>query len=189
MTKVSTSLLKSSATLSGCISVFRSVFGTVEELLAQRGIVVTYETVRQWRLGRPTPMHCVVVVATNGLWTRSCLGNGSLLVARDHLDDHLTPGLKTHRQFHISSLKKDGDRHLLVNQPSNHIRLKSLLPLLFQRTACSYASQRGEKAHVKGLDGIIVFCARDMRTDQGGRFYVRQCVPKNQQLHVKISSE
>jgi putative transposase len=26
----------------------RSVFGTVEEFLAQRGIIVTYETVRQW---------------------------------------------------------------------------------------------------------------------------------------------
>ena len=35
---------------SGCISVFHSVFGTVEELLAQRGIIVTYETVRQWCL-------------------------------------------------------------------------------------------------------------------------------------------
>ena len=31
----------------GSISASRSVFGTVEELLAQRGIVVTYETVRQ----------------------------------------------------------------------------------------------------------------------------------------------
>jgi transposase-like protein len=37
-------------TLAGCISVSRSVFGAVEELLAQRGIVVTYETVRQWCL-------------------------------------------------------------------------------------------------------------------------------------------
>ena len=35
---------------SGCISVFHSVFGTVAELLAQRGIIVTYETVRQWCL-------------------------------------------------------------------------------------------------------------------------------------------
>ena len=34
----------------GCIFAPRSVFGTVEELLAQRGIVVTYETVRQWCL-------------------------------------------------------------------------------------------------------------------------------------------
>ena len=34
----------------GCISASHSVFGTVEELLAQRGIVVTYETVRQWCL-------------------------------------------------------------------------------------------------------------------------------------------
>jgi putative transposase len=34
----------------GCISASRSVFGTVEELLAQRGIVVTSETVRQWCL-------------------------------------------------------------------------------------------------------------------------------------------
>jgi putative transposase len=36
--------------LFGYIFVSRSVFGTVEELLAQRGIVVTYETVRQWCL-------------------------------------------------------------------------------------------------------------------------------------------
>ncbi len=36
--------------LSGCISAFRSVFGPVEELLAQRGIAVTYETVWQWCL-------------------------------------------------------------------------------------------------------------------------------------------
>lgn len=36
--------------LSGCTSVFRSVARDVEELLAQRGIVVTYETVRQWCL-------------------------------------------------------------------------------------------------------------------------------------------
>ena len=34
----------------GCISASRSVFGTVEELLAQLGIVVSYETVRQWCL-------------------------------------------------------------------------------------------------------------------------------------------
>jgi putative transposase len=36
--------------LSGCISAFRSRFRDVEELLAQRGIVVTYETIRQWCL-------------------------------------------------------------------------------------------------------------------------------------------
>jgi len=50
MTKGSVSLLRLSATRCGCISASRSVFGTVEELLAQRGIVVTYETVRQWCL-------------------------------------------------------------------------------------------------------------------------------------------
>jgi transposase-like protein len=36
--------------LCGCIFVSRSVARDVEELLAQRGIVVTYETVRQWCL-------------------------------------------------------------------------------------------------------------------------------------------
>jgi putative transposase len=36
--------------LFGCISASHSVFGPVEELLAQRGITVTYETVRQWCL-------------------------------------------------------------------------------------------------------------------------------------------
>src|ERR1700726_2340762 len=55
---------------------FSLSFRDIEELLAQRGIVVTYETVRRWcfaRLGRPMPMHCVVValvVATHGIWTR-----------------------------------------------------------------------------------------------------------------------
>jgi len=48
--KASVSPQKSSATRSGCISASRSAFGPVEELLAQRGIVVTYETVRQWCL-------------------------------------------------------------------------------------------------------------------------------------------
>jgi putative transposase len=50
MTKAFASHLKSSATRCGCIFASRSVFGTVEELLAQRGSVVTYETVRQWGL-------------------------------------------------------------------------------------------------------------------------------------------
>ena len=50
MTKDTASHLKSSATASGCISASRSVFGTVEELLAQRGVVLTSETVRQWCL-------------------------------------------------------------------------------------------------------------------------------------------
>src|SRR5260370_8091595 len=51
MTKAPAFRLKSSAMLSGSISAcFRSVFGTVEELLAQRGILVTYETVGQWCL-------------------------------------------------------------------------------------------------------------------------------------------
>jgi putative transposase len=50
ITKATASHPKLSVTLSGCISAFRSAFGTVEELLAQRGIVVTYETVRQWCL-------------------------------------------------------------------------------------------------------------------------------------------
>jgi putative transposase len=56
---------------------FSLSFRDVEELLAQRGIVVTYETVRQWCLRgwrRPTRMNSVVValaVATNGTWTRS----------------------------------------------------------------------------------------------------------------------
>jgi putative transposase len=35
---------------SGCLSAFRSAFALVEELLSERGIVVTYETVRQWCL-------------------------------------------------------------------------------------------------------------------------------------------
>ncbi len=57
--------------LSGCISAFLSVFGSVEELMAQRGIVVTYETVRQWCLkfgqiystySTRWPMNCAVVV-------------------------------------------------------------------------------------------------------------------------------
>jgi hypothetical protein len=90
----------------------------------------------------------------------SFLGNGSLLVARDHLSDQLAPGLKTHRQFHVSSFKKESDRHPLPNRPSNHACLKSLLPLLFQRTAYSDASPIGEKAHVEQLDAIIVFCAK-----------------------------
>jgi putative transposase len=42
--------LKSLAMRSGSLSVFRSVSAPVEELLAQRGIIVTYETVRQWCL-------------------------------------------------------------------------------------------------------------------------------------------
>jgi hypothetical protein len=42
--------LRSSATQFGCIFVFRSVFGPVEELLAQRGLIVSYETIRQWCL-------------------------------------------------------------------------------------------------------------------------------------------
>jgi transposase-like protein len=36
--------------LSGSLSAFRSVSASVEELLAQRGIIVTDETVRQWCL-------------------------------------------------------------------------------------------------------------------------------------------
>jgi transposase-like protein len=50
MTKATAIRLKSSATRFGCISASPSVFGTVEELLAQRGIIVTYETVCQWCL-------------------------------------------------------------------------------------------------------------------------------------------
>jgi putative transposase len=48
--KAFVTLRKSLATPSGCIFAFRSVARDVEELLAQRGIVVTYETVRQWCL-------------------------------------------------------------------------------------------------------------------------------------------
>ena len=57
----------------GCLSVSRSVACDVEELLAQRGIVVTSETVRECvfaRLAKPTPMNCVVAVlgvVTNGM--------------------------------------------------------------------------------------------------------------------------
>ena len=56
---------------------FSLSFRDVEELLAQRGIVVTYETVRQWCLtfGQTYANECVVValvVVTNGIWTRSC---------------------------------------------------------------------------------------------------------------------
>jgi hypothetical protein len=55
---------------------FSLSFRGVEELLAQREIVVSYETVRQWcgaRLGKRTPMSCgvaVLGVGTNGIWTR-----------------------------------------------------------------------------------------------------------------------
>ena len=55
---------------------FSLSFRDVEELLAQRGIVVSYETVRECvfaRLDRPTPMNdavAVLVVATNGTWMR-----------------------------------------------------------------------------------------------------------------------
>ncbi|GAC1399689.1 MAG: hypothetical protein NVS4B12_17530 [Ktedonobacteraceae bacterium] len=46
-TKAFASHRKVSVTQSGCLSVFRSVFVPVEELLAQCGIGVTNETVRQ----------------------------------------------------------------------------------------------------------------------------------------------
>ncbi len=54
---------------------FSLSYRDVEELLAQRRIVVTYETVRQWysNSGKPTRMNCVVAVlvaATHGIWTR-----------------------------------------------------------------------------------------------------------------------
>jgi len=47
MTKDTASELKSLATASGCSSASRSVLGTVEELLAQPGVVLTSETVGQ----------------------------------------------------------------------------------------------------------------------------------------------
>ena len=56
---------------------FSLSFRDVEELLAQRGIVVTYETVRQWcgaRLGRRTRTNSATAalgVGTSGTWTRS----------------------------------------------------------------------------------------------------------------------
>jgi putative transposase len=50
MTKGFASHLKLAVTLCGSISASHSVLGTVEELLAQRGIVITSETVRQWCL-------------------------------------------------------------------------------------------------------------------------------------------
>ena len=62
--------------LCGCLSASRSVARDVEELLAQRGIVVTYETVRQWcgaRLGRRTQTDsagAALGVGTSGIWMK-----------------------------------------------------------------------------------------------------------------------
>ena len=56
---------------------FSLSFRDIEELMASRGIFVTYETIRQWTLkfGRPTRTGCVGANPggeTNGIWTRSC---------------------------------------------------------------------------------------------------------------------
>ena len=50
MTKATAFRLKSSAMLSGSLSAFRSRFRDGEKLLAEPGIVVTYETVGRWYL-------------------------------------------------------------------------------------------------------------------------------------------
>src|SRR5450755_3018144 len=116
----------------------------------------------------------------------SFLGNGSLLVARDHLSDQLALGLKTHHRFHVSSLKKRLHTILLQNRPSNHACLKSLLPLLFQRTAYYDASRGGEKANPKRLDKTIVFCERERVSGLQRQFLdeamriARQVFPKNE---------
>src|SRR5215470_10138932 len=49
----------------------------VAELLAARGIIVSYETVRQWArtFGQLSPIRSVAAfpgLATNGIWMRSC---------------------------------------------------------------------------------------------------------------------
>jgi putative transposase len=50
---------------------FSLSFRDVEELLAQRGIVVTYETVRQWCMKFGQSCAVVALAAgTSGIWTR-----------------------------------------------------------------------------------------------------------------------
>ncbi len=56
---------------------FSLSFRDVEELLAQRGVVVTYETVRQWclKFGQSTAhelRHRHRIVGTSGIWMRLC---------------------------------------------------------------------------------------------------------------------
>jgi hypothetical protein len=49
-------------------------FREVEELMLERGVVVSYETVRRWCGGRPTPTRCAagsLGLGTSGTWTRS----------------------------------------------------------------------------------------------------------------------
>ena len=54
---------------------FHLSFRDVQDLLAERGVVVSHETIRQWctKFGPPSPQGCVddeYEPATSGIWTR-----------------------------------------------------------------------------------------------------------------------
>src|SRR5438309_8988330 len=54
---------------------FSLSFRDIEELLAQRGIVVTYETVRQWclKFGQSYPTGCATSFHSSGIWLENIL--------------------------------------------------------------------------------------------------------------------
>ena len=52
-------------------------FRDVEELLFERGVIVTYEAIRKWcrKVGHQYANHCVAAAraqAISGIWTRCC---------------------------------------------------------------------------------------------------------------------
>ena len=92
------SRLRSSATRSGCITDFLSASGwrDAEDLLAQRGITVTYETIRQW---------CLTFGPTYARTIRRCRGR---LGDTWYLDE-VVATIQGQRRYLWRAVDQDGD--------------------------------------------------------------------------------